>query len=242
MIWISANRFGFELLQEAKKICKIDAIITLKSNSKTKMYDAIEAKQWHATGIPVYEVDNINEEIDVIKHIKTDIMIVAGWRQIISKDILDEYKIVAFHPTLLPFGRGPAPIINTILSRLETSGVTMFYMDEGVDSGDIIGQQQFVVGKDDYAIDVYNNVIITGCLLVKKYLKRVEERTSPRRKQRQAHHFSAPTSNQIFINDDIETMYSKIRAFSYPYDGAYFKKGNLKLIIDTAKLETEDGR
>lgn len=232
MIWLSANKFGYNLFLEAKKHCTIDAIITLKSNSKTVMYDSVSIHDWYSHDIPVYELSNINDEISVVKHLKTRLLVSCGWRQLISKKILDDYTVIGFHPTLLPYGRGRAPIINTILQGLDVSGVTMFYMDDGVDSGDIIGQSSFYVSRNDYANDVYEKSISAGIKLIIKFLSLVESNKAPRRKQKSSgiHYFVAPETNEIFTYDDAETVYRKIRAFSRPYNGAFIIRDNKKLI------------
>ena len=63
-------------------------------------------------------VKNINEDLSLVATLKPDLIVMAGWRQILSEDFLNLPKegIVGFHPTLLPVGRGPAPIINSIIS------------------------------------------------------------------------------------------------------------------------------
>jgi len=162
-IWLSANLFGYEVLKEvlrAGKI-KISGVVTLSAKSKVKMYDGISIKKWYELGIPVYEVEDINSQEKLIEYLDPDFIIMAGWRQIINKSILDipAKGFIGFHPSLLPKGRGPAPIINTILLDLKKSGVTMFYLGEGVDNGDIIGQVVFDVKDNDYAQDIYEDAI-----------------------------------------------------------------------------------
>lgn len=236
--WLSANRFGYNLLREAIKLHDIECVITLDNTSNIKMYDGIRNDLWDKLGIPVFRTDNINEDLDLLNSIRPDIIIVAGWRQVIDKEILDKYTLIGFHPTLLPYGRGQAPIINTILSGLNKSGVTMFYIDEGIDSGDIIGQEEFDIGEDFTSDMVYVSVELAGIRLLKKYLNMLIIGIAPRIKQddSKATYFKTPKSNSIEITDDVETIYRKIRAFSEPYDGAYIEKDGKKLIIWEAEL------
>ena len=249
VVWLSANKFGYELLKETLKLSGVDilAIITLSDKATTKMYDGITKDKWYEFGIPVYEIENINEEVKLIESSYPDIIMMCGWRQIIDKKILKIPKkgIIGFHPTLLPKGRGPAPIINTILEGVKESGVTMFYVDEGTDSGDIIGQERFEVQDNDYALDLYNKVVEKGKVLVKRYLPLLAKGKASRIPQNKGDvtYFPKRTlkDNEIKIAmEKTEEIYRKIRAFSKPYKGAYIKLGEKELIIWKAELQNED--
>lgn len=246
LVWLSANILGYKLLKETLKLgldLDVVAVITLSEKASTIMYDAVERKKWHEFGITVYEIKNINDEAEALKRMGLDNMIVCGWRQILKKEVLDAPRngVIGFHPSLLPKGRGPAPIINTILEGSEKSGVTMYYMDEGIDSGDIIGQEAFAVIKDDYAMDIYNKVVSSGKKLVRKYLPLLAEEKAPRISQKDADatYFRKITLKDNKIDptvDSADMIYKKIRAFSKPYRGAYLRIGNNKLIIWNAEL------
>ena len=231
IVWLSANLFGWYLLDSI--VNKVDAIITLSDKSKTVMYD--KPPSFESFNIPLYKIDRINNESKLLKKLNPDIIIAAGWRQVISQELLDKYTFVGFHPTLLPYGRGPAPIINTILSGITISGVTMFYLDNDVDSGDIIGQEVFTISKKSTSYDVYKDAISCGIKLVKKYIPLLSNSIAPRTKQDEniATYFPKIKNdfNKIDLDSDIDNIYDKIRALSYPYEGAYIEKNEKKLII-----------
>lgn len=241
--------FGYELLREALSTKKGDvvAIVTLSDKAKTKMYDGIEKSKWYGFGLPVYETENINEEISLLRSLRPDVIIMCGWRQILSKDVLNlpPQGVIAFHPTLLPKGRGPAPIINTILEGFKQGGVTMYYASESVDGGDIVGQESFEVEEDDYAMDVYNKVIEAGRTLIKKYLPLLMGGKASRIPQNEAEatYLKKRTleDNEIKLGTESpEEIYRKIRAFSKPYKGAFVRLGNKKLVIWKAELRKTD--
>jgi methionyl-tRNA formyltransferase len=246
IVWLSANRLGYELLKEATNLKDqdIQAIITLSDKSKTVMYDAIEKERWHDFGIEVLEIDNLNEEKNLLNSISPDLVIMCGWRQIINKDILSIPKkgFVGFHPTLLPKGRGSAPIINSILNDIKESGITMFYVTECLDDGDIICQERFNIDESDHAEDVYNKVIKAGRRLIKTYLPLITQGKAPRMPQdnSKATFFERLRleDNEIDLEkESIDEIYRKIKALSKPYMGAYIKKNGKKLIIWRAGLE-----
>jgi methionyl-tRNA formyltransferase len=244
-IWLSANEFGNELLKTAVDFKELDivAIITLSSQSKTTMYDGVSKEKWQGFGIPVYETTDINCELDLIRSLNPDVIIMCGWRQILKPELIELPKkgVVGFHPTMLPFGRGGAPIINSILLGLESSGLTMFYVDGGKDSGDIIGQEPFHITSSDYAEDIYNKIIDCGRILVRKYLPLIALGNAPRVPQLEDKaEYLPPVSyvdNEIIPDqDDPEVVMRKIRAFSKPYRGAFIRVRNKKIVIWKADL------
>lgn len=246
IIWISANRLGYELLKETIKIdgIKVNSIITLKDKAKTHMYDKVSNNKWKKIGIPVIETERIEYEIDHIQKNAPDIIVLCGWRQMIPETLLNlpGTEWIGFHPSLLPIGRGPAPIINTILEGHQTSGLSLFYLDKEVDSGDIIDQVKFVVTKNDYSNDIYNKCITAGKIIVRRSfpllisgkIKRVTQDNS------KATYFKKRTlkDNEIKLDKDtLDMVDKKIRAFSKPYLGAYIKVNNKKLVIWNAEIK-----
>lgn len=248
IVWVSANKFGYELLKEAitVKNVEISAIFTLSKTSKTVMYDGVPVEAWLEFGVPVFGVNNINEGVVKIKTLSPNFIFVCGWRQMIGPQLLSMpgCQVIGFHPTLLPKGRGPAPIINSILQGFRESGITMFYLASGVDSGDIIGQEKFTIEKDDTAGHVYEKAIKSGVCLVAKYLPMLVRNQAPRIRQieREATYFEHRSlkDNEIFNTDTAEQAYTKIRAFAKPYKGAFIRKGEKKVIIWKAEICNEE--
>lgn len=246
IIWLSANLFGLKLLKQALKVCphEIIAVVTLDEGAKTRMYDGVDINKWKKFNLPVYKIVNINDDYNLIKKLKPDLIVMCGWRQILGKEILKLPRngVIAFHPTLLPIGRGPAPIINSILEGFKKSGVTMFYAADGVDDGDIIGQAGFQIGENDNAKNVYLKVIKAGKKLIKKYLPLLVKGKAPRILQKGGSYFTPRTikDNEITLKDSPEIIYRKIKAFSWPYRGAFIRVGKKKLIIWEAELKANE--
>lgn len=238
IVWLSANRFGWEMLRAARQLRgdHIKAIITLHPKAATKMYDDISIKDWFGNGVPTFMVERLNHQTSLLRGLKPDYVIMAGWRQIISPEILKipKYGFIGFHPTRLPKGRGPAPIINSILSGDPQGGVTMYHVTEGLDDGDIIAQEPFQILCTDHASDVYRKMTDAGIRMLKQHWQGLMDGTSPRQPQdhSKATTFSKPNGQRIDpVNDSIEDALTKIRAFSRPYNGAYIELEGRKLII-----------
>jgi len=128
------------------------------------------AQEW---GVPLYKVDNVSVPLDVekMKGLKPDLIFCIGWPQIVRKEILQPPPCgcIGIHPTLLPERRGGAPINWCLIDGLSKSGVTLFYFDEGIDSGDIIAQQEFELTLEDTAKTVLDKVNSISMQLIQTY-------------------------------------------------------------------------
>jgi len=249
IVWLTANRFGYELLREAIRLIPIHTLVILSKNATTRMYDGIERDKWNKIsyhhGIRLVETERIDNDAKCLRETSPDYIIVAGWRQIIPQEILDipKFGVIGFHPTLLPEGRGSAPIINSILFGVKMSGATMFFYNDKVDSGDIVSQRHFYITENDYAIDVYEKYIEASVKLIKKYLPMLGNGELSRRQQDESKATFFPKrtilDNEITLFDSLETIDRKVRAFSEPYLGAFIKKNGKKLIIERCRIENE---
>ena len=109
-------------------------------------------------GIPYKKFRKISteENIKIIQEIKPDYIFVIGLSQLIDKRILEIPRkgCVGFHPTPLPKFRGRAAMVWQVLLGVHETKCTLFMLDEGMDSGDILGQQEYTIEDTDYAEDV----------------------------------------------------------------------------------------
>ena len=195
--------------------------------------------------IPYIKFKKINsaEVINKIKEIKPDFIFVIGLSQIISKDILDtaaEYSI-GFHPTPLPKYRGRAAIPWQIILGVKNSKVTLFKLDQGMDSGDIICQYPYYINESDYAMDVYAKICDAMRNALIKCIPDIYNGSVKFKKQNNNEAtyllIRRPEDGRIdwkLSGKKIETL---IRAASRPYPGAFsFYNGN-KVIFWKARIE-----
>ena len=113
-------------------------------------------------GIPYRKFQRINdkEHVEFIKEINPDYIFVIGLSQLVKKEIIDSAKtgVIGFHPTPLPRMRGRAANVWQVLLGVHRTKCTLFYIDEGIDSGDILGQEEYVIEDTDYAEDVVKKI------------------------------------------------------------------------------------
>lgn len=99
--------------------------------------------------IPVAQPENLKNS-DCLS-IKADFALVAAYSQIISKEILEMFKlgVIGVHPSLLPKYRGASPIQSVILNGELETGVTLYLMDEKVDHGSILAKSKLLIADSD---------------------------------------------------------------------------------------------
>jgi methionyl-tRNA formyltransferase len=101
-----------------------------------------------------------------------DIIITCAYGKIIPNNILDipRYKAVNIHTSLLPKYRGAAPIHYAVLNGDDKSGVTLMYMDKGMDTGNIIFQEEITLSHNETYSSLYDKLSILGANMIKKHL------------------------------------------------------------------------
>ena len=122
--------------------------------------------------IPVYQPIKARDEefVQVLRKLNPDLIVVVAFGQILPKSILDIPKLgcVNVHVSLLPKYRGAAPINWVIINGEEKTGVTTMYMDEGLDTGDMILTSEFALDDEITAGELHDIMKEEGALLLKQ--------------------------------------------------------------------------
>lgn len=170
---------------------EISAVITVPDKPKGRGMKLIpcEVKEYAIEkNIKVYQPEKLRENkeiVDILKDINPDVICVVAYGKIIPKEILEipKYGCVNVHPSLLPQYRGSAPIQWAILNGDKETGVTTMYLDEGMDSGDIILQTKTLIDKDETSGELWDRLSKIGAELLVETLEKIENKTAPRIKQ-----------------------------------------------------------
>ena len=173
-----------------------------------------------------------NEEfINEIKNLNPDVICVVAYGKILPKEILEipKFGCINVHGSLLPKYRGAAPIQWAVLNGDKETGITTMYMDEGMDTGDMILKEKVTIGEDETTGQLWERLSKIGGKLLVKTLKEIEKGTAPREKQ--GKDFTvAPMLNKNIAKIDWESKTAKeiknlVRGLN-PIMGAYtFLKG-----------------
>lgn len=137
--------------------------------------------------LPVYQPKKVREPefVELLRSLKPDVMVVAAFGQIITKEILEmpKYGCINVHASLLPAYRGAAPIQWAVINGDKESGVTIMQMDEGIDTGDMIEKAVVPIEEDETGGSLFDKLSHTGAKLCVKVLRDLEEGTAVREKQ-----------------------------------------------------------
>ncbi len=137
--------------------------------------------------IEVFQPDKIRnaETLSIIKDLEPEIIVVVAYGKILPKEIIDypKYGCVNVHASLLPKYRGAAPIQWSIINGEKTTGVTTMYMNEGLDTGDMLLKSSTIINDDETSGDLHDRLSFIGADLILKTLNEISKGTIKRKKQ-----------------------------------------------------------
>lgn len=200
--------------------------------------------------LPVYQPKKVREPefVEILRSLKPDVMVVAAFGQIISKEILEmpKYGCINVHASLLPAYRGAAPIQWAVINGEKESGVTIMQMDEGIDTGDMIEKVVVPIAEDETGGSLFEKLSQAGAKLCVKVLKDLEEGKAVREKQPEES--TTPYAKMIdkkmgFINweNSAKEIEQLIRGLN-PWPSAYTKLQGKTLKIWRAAVLFEDSK
>jgi methionyl-tRNA formyltransferase len=138
-------------------------------------------------GIPVHQPERIRkgEALQLLAGYEPELIVVVAYGQILPVAVLDLPSVacINLHASILPKHRGAAPIQAAILAGDEESGMTVMYMDEGLDSGDILCIDKIALAADETGGSLHDRLALAGPGALLGALALLEEGTAPRQAQ-----------------------------------------------------------
>lgn len=203
-----------------------------------------------ASRIPVLRPDDINAPSTVSEtaKINADIMVLAGYTQILRDPMLSQGApaFINLHGGKLPQYRGGSPINWQIINGETEGGCAVCYVDEGIDTGDIIFQETYPINADEGAAEAIAKTLKIFPRLVVQALDGLANQTAPRKKQdlSKASYFHKrhPEDGRIHWSEmDAIDIHNLVRALRGPdLPGAFCFLGDEKLIVHRTSLLTEN--
>jgi methionyl-tRNA formyltransferase len=160
------------------------------------------------------------------------------WSWIIPKDIINKYKCVCFHESDLPNFRGGSPIQNQISQGVKKTKLTAFLMDEGLDTGDILLQED--LDLSGHIKDIFDRVVPLTRKMIEKIVKgEYEQRKQEGKGSYYARRTPADSELDVFKFKDasLEKIYDTIRMLEDPYPNAFMVLGDRKVTFKSAEME-----
>jgi methionyl-tRNA formyltransferase len=226
----------------------LDLVISIPDEKAKKKSGRIYVDDFAAKhNIPVVKSNHVNDAavIEAVKAHDIDWLFIIGWSQIASKEVIQSAKIGAIgaHPTLLPVGRGRAAIPWAIIKGLDVTGVSFFKMDEGVDTGLILRQEEVPIQSDETALTLYNKVNTAHETLIKKLFIDLQNDNVEGKVQDESKatywEGRKPKDGELSETMTVNEVDRLVRATTKPYPGAFIIRGDKKVIIWKGIISTE---
>lgn len=239
VIFMGTPEFCVPILESLIKECDVIAVVTKPDKEvgrkKEIVYSPIKKVALN-NNIKVIQPIKIRNEYQEILDLKPDIIITCAYGQIIPEIILNapKYGCINVHASLLPKLRGGAPIHKAIIYGYDKTGITIMYMDKGMDTGDMISKVEVVIEDNDTTETLHNKLQKVAVPLLMDTLPSIIAGTNKREKQNNdeatyAYNVSREEEHVDF-NGTSKEIFNKIRGLnSWPGAYAILDDKNVKL-------------
>ncbi len=197
-------------------------------------------------GLPILQPTNLKSEdfIEELKALKANLQIVVAFRML-PKVVwqMPKYGTFNLHASLLPNYRGAAPINWAIINGETKTGVSTFFIDEKIDTGEMILQKEIAIEPDENAGSLHDKLMYNGSKLVLKTVEAIKEgkaKTTPQIENKDIKTAYKLNKNNCKIdwNKSITEIYNKIRGLS-PYPAAWCELLNNSETLDIKIYEAK---
>ena len=250
IVIIGQDQFGADILKELlllnKNIVGISTPLPKQENDTDKL--SLLGKENNLPNIYTKLLKEKKYADEFIESWKPDLIIFAFVTDIVPKNILDSATIgaIQYHPSLLPKHRGRSAMNWAIVNGEKETGITIFWVDEGIDTGPILIQESVKINNDDSVSKIYfNNLYPLGIQLMIKAIKLVENNEAPKIIQDESLSTYEPPMTKKFgkidWNQDAQLIHNLIRGCD-PQPGAHaiFKEKPIQLYQSTLLKEKFD--
>jgi len=198
---------------------------------------------------PILQSAQIKDQqaIEEIRVLKPDVIVVMAYGQILPRDVLEIPRLACLnvHASLLPRWRGAAPIQAAIAAGDRETGITVMYMDEGLDTGDILLQHKIEILPSNTGESLHDRLSHVAPEALLESVRLLAAGNTPRVRQDNAHATYAPKlkreHGRIDWSESAEAVERKIRAFN-PWPGAFMKLTGRNLKIFSASVVDLGGK
>lgn len=186
--------------------------------------------------LKIFQPESLKSSYKEIFNYDIDIIITAAYGQLLPNELLEypEYGSINVHASLLPELRGGAPIHYSILQGKKETGITIMYMTEKLDAGNIISQQKISIDNTDHVGTLHDKLSVVGADLLSETLPTIFNKTNESIKQDESLATFAPNISRelerINWQNDHETVYNHVRGL-HPWPVAYTTYHNERMKI-----------
>ena len=203
-----------------------------------------------SVGLPVYQPETLKNEafLDTLKELDPEMIVVTAYGKILPSYVLDypKYHCLNVHGSLLPRYRGAAPMQRAIMEGEKETGVTIMYMDVGLDTGDMLLKRSMPIGENDNFETVHDGLGALGAEALLEAIELLKKGTAPREKQDDSlADYAAKITKEdcrFDFSGDASALHDRIRGLS-PVPVAFFTAADGKMlkILETRKGSRKGG-
>lgn len=195
--------------------------------------------------IPVYQPKTLKNDIPkVIEELAPELIVVVAYGRILPKEILEipQYGAINLHVSLLPKYRGAAPVQWAIINGEATTGVSVMYIDEGLDTGDVILTKEIPILPNETAGELFERVTNVGKAELLSAIKQIADGKINRVKQNNDDATYAPPLKKemayFTFDKPAHILHNLVRGLN-PWPVAYFLYQNKKVKVLQTVLHNE---
>jgi methionyl-tRNA formyltransferase len=252
VLFLATPEFAVKFLDELKKFNDIILVVTRPDKPSGR------GQKINPTGVKKYCLDNglrvltprdTDEIIKEVKNLAPDIAVAVAYGKILKKDFFSvpKFGTVNVHFSLLPKYRGAAPIQWSLLNGETSGGVTVFEIDEGLDTGPVYKQLQTEITPDDNAISMREKLTDLGIKALKDVLSEIESGRAKKVSQKGVPSYAKALTKEdakLDFNSPAVSLHNKIRGLAlgpHPYVISAVKNKELRIQILKTELCQNDG-
>lgn len=242
IIFFGSTSFSVPIVKQIKEKFPLLAVVVTKPKPRGRGRKTTlpEIAEWaQRVGVTVLSPENPNEEafIKDVSSLDPDLFVLSAYGHILSGELLAVPRLggINVHPSLLPHYRGAAPIQRALMTGEEETGITIFFMDEKIDHGDIIFQKKLVIDSHDTYGSLSARLSSLAAACIVDVVRSIEAGHYTKIQQKDEEKSIAPKvkKEEMVINwhAGIDKIFNHIRALS-PQPGARtaFRAKELKII------------
>ena len=239
-IFMGTPEFAMPVLKKLMELSEVVCVVTKPDalvGRKKILTPSPVKKLALEKNIPVLTPTKLKEEYQSILDYQPDLIITCAYGKIVPKEILDypKYGCINIHASILPKYRGSAPMQWAIINGEKETGITLMYMDEGMDTGDIIDISKIEIVDTDDIGTIHDKMSLLGAQILEANFTKIISNDINRIKQDDSKATLAPMITRemelLNFNDYGKNIINKIRAFSpYPLTRTMINNEEIKII------------
>lgn len=253
LVFIGASKFGLRCLDLVVQLQGVHVVgvvtapqtfsISYRPEGVTNVLHADVGHFCEDKGLPYATLVNGMKDPTLYQTVKSwqpDAFLVAGWYHMVPGSWRELAPAYGMHASLLPNYSGGAPLVWAMINGESKTGITLFQMDDGVDSGPVVGKIEEFIHENDTIASLYSRIEERGLDLLREYLPRLADGTARLFPQdeslRSTYPQRSPADGEIDWNKSAVFIQRFIRAQTKPYPGAFLNFKEERLTIWDASV------